>query len=893
MINKTYVVNLKRREDKRNHMINEFNKLKDHGINLNHTFFDAIDGSDDHILSKFNFKIPNWYDPNSGKAMTRGEIGCALSHYLIWEDIIYSVNSKLLDEKSTFLILEDDVIFPNDAMNNFNKYMEEVIYPYDMMYIHRKALHLESEKKMSLHINKANKSYWTCGYMLTYNGAQKLINSNYLENLIPVDEFLPIMYGCSVLGFEKLFQNAPKMNCYAFTPNILKLTGNSFYDSETFHSKPYVNSQSVDDDKKLTVLYIGPTKDHSYQRFVDYCDIYALPYCSVTDSSKSNVELLKNRLDQWSESELKSMLLMVIICFGTDCNTLPIVSPFEIYSKYNALAKTDQIVVSSNFANTDKVEKILLCSMANNIRDMLLQFETRILTNKAINLGTIISASNILNNNIVVDESSDIFQILNSETKIEFNHKKSRIKNQDTGKNPCIIVANDDMNKLMLNRIENYTGNNWNEYYGYRCCNVADKTNSKIYLSLHLGKNNKVSSILDIIDYPKDLLTVRINSIGPNEKAEICYSNEIDMFREDMANFLKTDCDYYFFIGHCFVLTNPNVLKELLQMNKDVIVPLVRKENEVWSNFWGDITSSGYYKRSFDYFDLVKYEKTGCWNVPYVMGVYLIKREIIKDNPDIVSKNDDMDIDMRICRNLRDKNIFMYMCNVSKYGYMEAEPAPLKEVTIFDILEDKVAWEKKYLHPEYYENKNSLASLKHVELCPDIYNFPLFSKEFCKELIEVMEKYGKWSKGGSEHNDPRLGQNYYENVPTSDVQLFEVKLEKQWDNIVTSYVAPVVKNLYSYYKTKGVNLAFVVKYSMEGQKALVDHHDSSTYTINVALNQSGVDFTGGGCHFIRQNYSATNQEVGTALIHPGRLTAYHRGLQITSGTRYILVSFIN
>jgi len=37
-------------------------------------------------------------------------------------------------------------------------------------------------------------SYWTLGYMLTYRGAWKLIQQNPLGKLVPVDEYLPIMF---------------------------------------------------------------------------------------------------------------------------------------------------------------------------------------------------------------------------------------------------------------------------------------------------------------------------------------------------------------------------------------------------------------------------------------------------------------------------------------------------------------------------------------------------------------------------------------------------------------------------------------------------------------------------------------------------------------------------
>ena len=35
---------------------------------------------------------------------------------------------------------------------------------------------------------------------------------------------------------------------------------------------------------------------------------------------------------------------------------------------------------------------------------------------------------------------------------------------------------------------------------------------------------------------------------------------------------------------------------------------------------------------------------------------------------------------------------------------------------------------------------------------------------------------------------------------------------------------------------------FVVKYTPDGQYFLRPHHDSSTFTINVALNRPGIDY---------------------------------------------------
>lgn len=86
---------------------------------------------------------------------------------------------------------------------------------------------------------------------------------------------------------------------------------------------------------------------------------------------------------------------------------------------------------------------------------------------------------------------------------------------------------------------------------------------------------------------------------------------------------------------------------------------------------------------------------------------------------------------------------------------------------------------------------------------------------------------------------------------------------------------------------------FVVRYRPDEQPSLRPHHDSSTYTINIALNQADVDYEGGGCRFIRYNCSVTDTKPGWMLMHPGRLTHYHEGLRVTAGTRYIMISFVD
>ena len=43
-------------------------------------------------------------------------------------------------------------------------------------------------------LSRPGYSYWTVAYMLTAEGAKKLLNTKVLSQMIPVDEYIPMMF---------------------------------------------------------------------------------------------------------------------------------------------------------------------------------------------------------------------------------------------------------------------------------------------------------------------------------------------------------------------------------------------------------------------------------------------------------------------------------------------------------------------------------------------------------------------------------------------------------------------------------------------------------------------------------------------------------------------------
>jgi len=327
-------------------------------------------------------------------------------------------------------------------------------------------------------------------------------------------------------------------------------------------------------------------------------------------------------------------------------------------------------------------------------------------------------------------------------------------------------------------------------------------------------------------------------------------------------------------------------------LNRTIISPMILRPEQTWSNFWGDLTEDGYYKRSPDYMDIINYNKVGLFNVPHVAHCYLINGTLLKSfTPEYIDPR--MDPDIKFCQSIRDAGYFIYLNNEINYGHL-TDPdnynISLILPELYEIFTNIKDWKARYIHPDYYQALQPNTTLE--QPCPDVFWFPMVSDEFTQDLVYLMEIFNKWS--GSAHNDARLAGGY-ENVPTDDIHMTQVDFNEHWLFILKDIIQPIQQKLYTGYYSDPPKAAlnFVVRYMPEYQYKLRPHHDASTYTINLALNDFGKDYEGGGCRFVRYNCTVAATRRGWALIHPGRLTHLHEGLPTLKGKRYIMVSFVD
>jgi procollagen-lysine,2-oxoglutarate 5-dioxygenase len=341
-------------------------------------------------------------------------------------------------------------------------------------------------------------------------------------------------------------------------------------------------------------------------------------------------------------------------------------------------------------------------------------------------------------------------------------------------------------------------------------------------------------------------------------------------------------------------IDNPHTLRLLIEQNRPVVAPIMIRPYKAWSNFWGSLTSDGFYARSMDYMDIIHTKRRGLWNVPFITSCYLIRGDVIhspKTMPSYIHKL--LDADMAFATNMRANDVFMYATNRLDWGHLiTAENFDTSHLNneMYEIMNNRWDWEKRYLHVNYSQNLDM--ETPPIMPCPDVFWFPIVTERFCDELVAEMENFGRWSDGSNQ--DSRL-EGGYESVPTRDIHMKQVGLEPGWLHLLNTYVRPLQERVFEGYFSDPPRaiMNFVVRYRPDEQPDLKPHHDSSTYTINIALNRPNIDYQGGGCRFLRYNCNVTDTRKGWMLMHPGRLTHFHEGLRTTGGTRYIMVTFVD
>ena len=220
---KTYIVNLKKREDRRKEIYKLFS-------NINFTdyeFYEAINGFEIDL----SLEIKNLFDGNDF-GNRKGMIGCALSHYNLWLKLIKDYVNDY------YIILEDDISISNNFIQDLNETIRllnnniNTINNIDFLYlgyskyddaenrdynltdenINKKNETNETNKIIIKDININNFVGGTFGYIVTKNGALKMLD---------IIEKEGIKYGIDWLMRKKAKYLDGPLNLVTIQPNII------------------------------------------------------------------------------------------------------------------------------------------------------------------------------------------------------------------------------------------------------------------------------------------------------------------------------------------------------------------------------------------------------------------------------------------------------------------------------------------------------------------------------------------------------------------------------------------------------------------------------------------------------------------------------------------------
>ena len=219
---KIYVINLKRREDRKLALLKAY-------PNLNFTFIEAVDGEqlDFNNLINSNKLNPYFLDPHGMISM--GVFACALSHKKAWDQAI-------LDGVENALFLEDDVFSPTpliDENSQFTPFYQDILseinnHDWDIIHLGKKSL-----IQRGMNIGK----YLTVPkYNHSYEGAHAYaVKKDTIKTLS--NTYLPVKYAADVYLEQYLNTHKVMVVRHSIIQQVNDLLESQNADSDTYYNK--------------------------------------------------------------------------------------------------------------------------------------------------------------------------------------------------------------------------------------------------------------------------------------------------------------------------------------------------------------------------------------------------------------------------------------------------------------------------------------------------------------------------------------------------------------------------------------------------------------------------------------------------------------------------------
>jgi len=883
-------------------------------------------------------------DPTSNRPIKLGEVGCSLSHLAAWAEI------AKLEPAQYAVVLEDDA-----QLRGYTVAIDDVVAAAadndaEFVYLAYRQHGRSGRKPVGSLLQTCEFNYWTIAYLLRADAARRLVAGGeaFRRNMVPVDEYLPIVLG--VHDGEPAADEPVRLSCEPELGCKGAAGGDPRYADvrlacltvrtqlvEPKFDKAQSDTETSDvaavaPDRRLAVLTVATDTTHygyvtlaRSARYFGY-DLRTLGTGDewhggdMVDSTGGGQKLLLVR------KALAGLDAEQLVLFTDGYDTVFQLGPDDLLRRWKAAAKTTDVLFGA--------EKLCWPS-----RDLCTRYEPYLSTKspfRYLNSGTYIgrakhlrallddaddaepatddqlffsrkllaSLKGTLDVRVALDTDCEVFQPLADTTIADWECESPAylFRNAVTGSTPALLHGNGRAKRTFVG-LSNYAAGAYSDFYEttrhtHNDTAAVDRLALGLFFTGTPFEREFVEAIerLELDRAQTDLFAW----YGPGSRLRLHHE-----LRNSYRNFAVPQPDDEALARAAFLVEAARMgASHALMIDSDVIVRerrLVqqlagwdvngivaghaRREIGLWSNFWTDMRDDGWYRRGFDTTGLYRRNSVGLFQVPFARGLLLLRNDSFARTAALYRNHEGAgdDSTRRVCVDALNTGLPVYVDNRLDYALLLGEEhftnpaAPHPE--LYEAHRTPSLWAGRYLVSNWTE-------LQFDEPCTDAYGAVLFTEAFADELRATVIAADSWSSG---KNDDERIQGGYENVPTQDIHMNQFDWEEQWVYVLGHFIRPLVERQYRAISFKAeINIAFVVRYSMAGQRDLRPHNDASQVTTTVILNS---EFEGGGVQFTRYNCSHVSRTPGFLLMHPGRVTHNHLAYPITSGTRYVLVSF--
>jgi len=701
LFSKIYVINLKRRTDRRA-QVEETLKAANIPETIEIEYVEAIDGQALPPADTYNV-IEGFTDPGTDRVITKGEVGCALSHQMIFEKAY-----KEMSDDENILILEDDLAIDPFFMETIEQVeIEAKEIDFDFIYLGRKKVNNGvEEEQVSPILVKPSYSYWTSSILYSKKGLKKILDLDFKNNICTPDEFIPMLLNQGQPQIKKHFGPQDFIGL-ATSYNLISQYAESFATSDTEHSRPF--KEAVIDKNEFIALAIGTDYNDGMKRLEKSFKKFGYPYELLGVGEKwsggddiinypgagQKINILKTRLQEIVQAGNNPLVLMLD---GYD--TIVLRSVFNLIDTYKEIGakvlfgaeKTcwPDSNLSTAYPETTSDWKYLNSGQfMGRAQDILNILDEEVQDSDDDQL---YYTKKFLSDNysIGLDYHCQVFQTFgDTEVELFINKGFAELHNVVTTTKPTIAHGNGPIDsKYYFNYACNFISGNFRECFGYLQFNEEqplDIYNTRILISVFdiSSDPEHIYQCLDslrFIDYPHENLSIAIYTNNQASKRGVSRY----LAQGDFANYesimliqpsffggtdswlrtknlkLAKDFDYNFCINSNVYLDKPDIFAELINHNKLIVGAQLSQKN---FNLRPNHTVED---------DLIfNREYTGLWAVSYVDACYMIDCSQIDKIKTFFEDNHEpgTGVEYTFCYNLVAKGYIPYITNIAEaYG---------------------------------------------------------------------------------------------------------------------------------------------------------------------------------------------------------------------------------